>query len=184
MCPLFTFLVSLDIHTLQDLGVGERCLRGFGDTDLDLCDLLYRSRDLDREVLLSLDEGDLLLLLLLVTASTFGGGDFEALLLFGFSCFSTGFTVAFFVSSLSVLECWLILEALLLREELPEELLELLELDREPDRDREALELPLLLPEEELLEEKKNYAGAWTSVHRTTNLRCQLWYEATQSCPK
>ena len=54
MCPLFTFLVSLDIHTLQDLGVGERCLRGLGEADLDLCDLLYRSRDLDHEVLVSL----------------------------------------------------------------------------------------------------------------------------------
>lgn len=153
MCPLFTFLVSLDIHTLQDLGVGERCLRGLGDADLDRCDLLYRSRDLDREVLLSLDEGDLLLLLLLITASTLGGGDFEALLLLVFSCFSAGFTVAFFRSSLLVFECLLILEALLLREELPEELLELLELDREPERDREALELPLLLAEDELLEE-------------------------------
>ena len=61
--------------------------------------------------------------------------------------------MAFFRSSLPVLECLLILEALLLREELPEELLELLELDREPERDREALELPLLLPEDELVEE-------------------------------
>ena len=157
MCPLFTFFVSLDIHTLQDLGLGERCLRGLGDADLDLCDLLYRPRDLDREELLSLEEGDLLLLLLLVFASTLGGGDLEALLLSIFNFFSVGFTAAFFVFVLLASECTLLLlEALLLRDELPEELLELLELDREPERDREALELPLLLADDELLQKEDN----------------------------
>lgn len=110
---------------------------------------MYRSRDLDREVLLSLEEGDLLLLL--VFSSTLGGGDFETLLLSVFGFFSVSFTVAFFAFDLLVSECaLLLLEALLLRDELPEELLELLELDREPERDREALELPLLLTDDEL----------------------------------
>lgn len=40
-CDFVTFLVNLDTHTFEDLGLGDR-LRGFGEAeaDLDLCDRL------------------------------------------------------------------------------------------------------------------------------------------------
>ncbi len=133
---------------MEDFGLGLR-LRGFGDPlgDRDFFDLPYRSRDLEREVLLLLDEdGDLLLLLALGGGDFFGGLSVLGLvassglvsLSIAFSSFFVFFPAVFF-------EVILLLPLLELPEELddPDEPVELAELDLDP-----AEELPLLLPEE------------------------------------
>ena len=142
MCPLFMFLVSFETQILEDFGLGER-FRRFGDPDgdLDLLDFVNRSRDLDRDVLLPLEDDDRLFLAL-------GGGDFETLLLLDFFSGSSALASLLasplaFLFSLALELTLLLLEALLLREELPDE-----ELD-DPEEPVE-LDLELLLPEEEL----------------------------------
>lgn len=54
--------VSCEIQIFDDLGLGERSLWGFGDGDFDtdLRDLLYRSLERERDVLLPEDEEDML----------------------------------------------------------------------------------------------------------------------------
>lgn len=68
---MFTFRVSFDTHTFEDFGLGERCLRGCGEADLERRDLRYLPRDRDREELLPLllllsllDDADLLFALI------------------------------------------------------------------------------------------------------------------------
>lgn len=140
MCPLFTFLVSLDMHTLEDFGLGERCFLGGGEALLDRRDLRYLPRDRDRDELLPLllllpllEDTDLLFDFDLTATFAAAGGDFRC-------AFGSDLAAAGFFRVLSLLE------ALLLREELPEELdwLEPEELDPELEL------LELLLPEEEL----------------------------------
>ena len=68
-CPFVTFLVSLETHTLEDLGLGDLFLGlGEAEADRDFCDRLYRSLECELELELSLEEGlgDLLLLRLLL----------------------------------------------------------------------------------------------------------------------
>ena len=147
MCPLFTFRVSLEMHTFDDWGLGERCFRGRGEADLDRRDRLYLFRDRDREELLPL----LLLLLLLLLLE-----DLALALAFDgpFADGDTDFLVAlesadgFFLPRVGFP-----LDALLLREELPDELerLDPEELEREPELER----LELLLPDDELLQGSK-----------------------------
>lgn len=130
------------MHTFADLGLGERCFRGWGEADLERRGLRYLARDRDRDELLPLlllpllEDPDLLLALVGAFAE---GGD-------GFFCafVSVG---AFFLRVLALLE------ALLLRDELPDELdrLEPEELDPELER------LELLLPEEELEKGQRDF---------------------------
>lgn len=125
------------MHTLEDWGVGERCFRGLGEADLERRDRLYLFRDRDRDELLPLL---LLLLLLLLEDLAFLAGPLAD----GDADFLES-DDGFFLSR-DVLP----LDALLLREELPDELerLEPEELEREPELDR----LELLLPDDELLQ--------------------------------
>jgi len=66
MWPLLTFLVSLDMQTFEDTGLGlllcSLGAAGLGDSDLERRVRLYLSLDLDRDVL----EPELLLLPLLL----------------------------------------------------------------------------------------------------------------------
>lgn len=130
------------MHTLEDFGLGERCFCGRGEAVFKRRVLRYLPRDRDRDELLPL----LLLLSLLedpdlvfALAGTFaeGGDNFFCALE---STLGSVLAVGFFrrVSAL--------LEALLLREELPDEL------DRlDPEELDPELELrELLLPEDEL----------------------------------
>ena len=149
------------MQTLDDLGLGVRCFRGRGDADLECLDLLYLSRDLDRDELLPLlllllplleDLDRDLLLLFLVTGGIFAaGGIFSGRSFVGGSLAGesvVGFA-GLFVGTLASAGFFcllgLLLEALLLREEEPDELdlLDPEELERDP-------ELEELLLEEEL----------------------------------
>ena len=138
MWALTTFLVSLETQIFLDFGEGLR-FRGLGDleADRDLRDFLKRSRDLEREALLSLGDGEALLLL------GRAGGDFETLLLFFFS----GALRSAFPDP-TELTLLLLLPLLLLPEEEledPDEPVELVDLERERD-----WELSPLLSEDEL----------------------------------
>ena len=141
------------MHTLEDSGVGERCFRGRGELGLVGRDFRYLSRERDREELLPLLllllsllddlERDLLLALAVPLASFPEGDDF----LGGFAEVGDNFFADFESTGFLFLGLSL-LEAELLREELPDELdlLEPEELERDPELER----LELLLPEEEL----------------------------------
>ena len=145
MCLLLMLRVSLVTQTLDDWGLGERCFRGRGEADLERRDLLYRFLERDRDELLPL----LLLLLLLLLEDRLGGLSFafDGPFADGDADFLAALEVsAGFFRSLEGFP----LEALLLREELPDELdrLEPEELERDPELER----LELLLPDDELLQ--------------------------------
>ena len=182
--------VSFSTHSFVDLGLGERSLRaaaatacGAGEADDRVRrERRYRLRDLDREVLLPL----LLLLLLLLLED-------EADLGFGFAVDDEGGEVFFCgfeeesAAGLSpgpglLLRALPLLEALLLRDELPEELerLEPEELEREPELER----LELLLPEDELQKEKGFFKkGGDIYLTRTTTLSCSCFFAPPSAPP-
>ncbi len=103
------------MHTFEDWGVGDRCFRARGEADLERRDFLYLFRDRDRDELLPL----LLLLLLLLD-------DLACGLSFAFDGpFADGDTnfLGAFGSAVGFLRRAVFpLDALLLREELPDEL--------------------------------------------------------------
>ena len=135
------------MHTLQDSGLGLRCFLGFGEADFERRERLYLSRERDLDVLLPL------LLLVLLALLDDRERDREALL--ALEGVLTEGDEALLEEAPDSAGRRLLrvalprLEALLLWEELPEELerLEPDELEREPELER--LEL-LLLPNEEL----------------------------------
>ena len=133
------------MHTFEDWGLGDRCLRGRGEADLERRDRRYLVLERDLDELLPL----LLPLLLLLDERVFAFP-------LSFS-FAGPFGDAGFLEVLEVLEsadgfflaarAALPLDALLLREELPDELERLEPEELEPELER----LELLLPEDELL---------------------------------
>ncbi len=144
---------------MEDLGGLGLLLRGFGDPLTDFEDLLafpYRSRDREREVLLSLDDdGDLLLGL--ASGGLGGVGFFSGVTLFSLAT-SGGLASASFFGFFS----FALAEApLLLLLELPDELDEPVEL-AELDRDL-LLELPLVLPDE--LDEREKRTESQPGLH-------------------
>lgn len=172
------------MHTLEDSGVGERCFRGtLGGLGLVGRDFRYLSREREREELLPLLlllsllddlERDLLFALAAVPLASFSfaeeGGDF---FLRGFAEAGEDFFADLDLESTVFLFLALpLLEAELLREELPDELdrLEPEELERDPELER----LELLLPEDELRKErrKKKKTGVKFQLMRTSNSSC------------
>ena len=102
--------LSCEIQSLDDLGLNDRSL-GFGVGDLDayLCDLLNRSLEWERDVLLPEDDEDMLRL------RPFRSGDLSR------SGEAKGICVDRFSASLDLFILLAELEALLLLEELPDE---------------------------------------------------------------
>lgn len=146
---LFTLRVSFDMQTLDETGVGERCLRGRGDFDLVRRDLRYLSRDRDR------DEPLPLLLLLLLPLLEDLERDLDLLFVFpgAFREEGDGFRGALGLESVGFFLGVRLLESLLLELPLELERLDPEELERDPELER----LELLLPDEELEGVRKEY---------------------------
>ena len=133
---MFTLRVSCEIHSLDDFGLHDRSLTfGVGDLDAYFRDLLYRSLERERDVLLPEEDEETL------RFRGFPSGDLSR------TGDTKGLCVTLFSATLDLFTLLPELEALLLLEELPDEDPdEVGELERDPDR----LELSALLSEEEL----------------------------------